>query len=379
MKEPIPHHRSSAALAAALFLGLLPGTALAQFDAGSNGSYGPLNITENTTLDLPPDGVFHCTTINISAGRTLRFNRNPLNTPVVLLAQGDVIITGAIDVSGANASGAIPGAGGPGGFDGGFGGFGPSAPDNRGGDGHGPGRGVNADGQRAAAYATGAGNNDRTYGNVLIVPLIGGSGGGGLNGNPGVGGGGGGGAILIASNTRITVNGQINATGGFSPFGGGSGGAIRLVAPTGGGNGNLTAAGNASGGSGRIRIDTTELLAFRNLSLNGSVTRGTRMFALPTGPQPSLHIVSVAGQAIAVDAAAGVNFELPAGSPAEQTVVLRGLGFTGDVPVRLVVTPEHSASTVYDLTLNGSANPPEVSAQITLPEGQPTRLHAWTR
>lgn len=367
------------ALAAALFLGWLPGAALAQFDSGSNGSYGTLNITENTTLDLPPDGVFHCTTINVNSGRTLRFNRNPLNTPVVLLAQGDVTINGTIDVSGANASGAIPGVGGPGGFDAGFGGFGPSAPENRGGDGHGPGRGLNADGQRAAAYATGAGNNDRTYGNVLIVPLIGGSGSAGSNGNPGTGGAGGGGAILIASNTRITINGQINATGGWSPQGGGSGGAIRLVAPTGGGNGNLNASGQVGGGNGRIRLDTTDPLAFRNFNLNGSVTRGTRMFARPAGPQPSLHIVSVAGQAIAVDAAAGVNFELPAGSPATQTVVLRGQGFTGEVPIRLVVTPEHSASTVYDLTLNGSANPPEVSAQITLSEGQPTRILAWTR
>lgn len=368
-----------AALTAVLCIGLLPRAALAQFDAGSNGSYGPLNITENTTLDLPPDGVFHCTTINVSAGRTLRFNRNPLNTPVVLLAQGDVTIAGAIDVSGGNASGAIPGTGGPGGFDGGFGGFGPSAPDNRGGDGHGPGRGVNAEGQRPGAYATAGQSNNRTYGNVLIVPLIGGSGSAGNNGNPGSGGAGGGGAILIASNTRIVVNGQINAAGGSAPYGGGSGGAIRLVAPTGGGNGSLYAAGQGGGGNGRIRLDTTDPLAFRNLSINGSVTRGTRMFALPAGPQPSLHIVSVAGQSIPVGAANGVTFELPAGSPPQQTVVVRGQGFTGEVPIQLVVTPEHSASTVYDLTLNAAANPPEVSAQITLTEGEPTRISAWTR
>jgi hypothetical protein len=127
MKHTLLRPRS-VGLGAALLLGLLPGTALAQFDAGSNGSYGPLNITANTTLDLPPDGVFHCTTINVSGSATLRFNRNPLNTPVVLLAQGDVTIAGVIDVSGADASGAIPGAGGPGGFDGGFGGFGPARP-----------------------------------------------------------------------------------------------------------------------------------------------------------------------------------------------------------------------------------------------------------
>jgi hypothetical protein len=377
--KPVTLRHPSAALAAALFVGLLPCTAVAQFDAGSNGGYGPLNITADTTLDLPPDGVFHCTTINVSSGRTLRFNRNPLNTPVVLLAQGDVTIAGVIDVSGANASGAIGGAGGPGGFDGGHGGFGPSAPLNRGGDGHGPGGGVNTDGRRNAVYAAPVGGNNRTYGNVLIVPLIGGSGGGGFNGNPGVGGGGGGGGILIASNTRITVNGAVRANGGYGPHGGGSGGGIRLVAPTGGGGGTLSAEGGAGGGGGRVRVDCTDPLAFRNLTLNGSATRGTRMFALPAGPQPSLHIVSVAGQAIPVGAATGVDFQLPAGSPATQTVVLRGQGFTGQVPVRLVVTPEHSPATVFDLTLNAAANPPEVSAQITLTEGEPTRIAAWTR
>ncbi len=85
---------------------------------------------------------------------------------------------------------------------------------------------------------------------MLIVPLIGGSGAAGPDGNPGIGGD-------------------------------GSGGAIRLVAPTGGGNGSHTAASSSEGGAGRVRIDTTDPLAFRNLVFEGSVTRGTRMFTLP--------------------------------------------------------------------------------------------------
>lgn len=378
MNHPASNVLRAATFAAALLLGSTITGSAAGFDSGSNGSYGPLTITENTTIDLPPDGVLHCTTITVNSGRTLRFTRNPLNTPVVLLAQGDVTITGTIEVSGANASGAIAGTGGPGGFDGGHGGFGPSAPANRGGDGHGPGGGRNADNQRHAVYGNAVGGNTRTYGNVLIVPLIGGSGGAGIHGNPGGGGGGGGGAILIASNTRIVVNGSVRATGGYSPYGGGSGGAIRLVAPTGGGNGDLNAQAAAGGGDGRVRIDCTEPTAFRNLAAYGSVTRGTRMFALPA-TSPALHIVSVAGQAIPIGAPAGVEFTLPAGSPTTQTVVLRGEGFAGQVPIRLVVTPEHSASTTYDLTLDATANPPEVATNITLVEDEPTRIHAWTR
>jgi hypothetical protein len=92
------------------------------FNSGSDGSYGPLAVTNDTTLPMPPDGIFHCTTINVAAGATLRFNKNALNTPVYLLATGDVVITGAIDVSGTAATNntRILGRGGPGGFDGGY-------------------------------------------------------------------------------------------------------------------------------------------------------------------------------------------------------------------------------------------------------------------
>src|SRR5881296_1745549 len=74
------------------------------FSSGSDGSYGPLNITSDTTLDLPTNGIFNCTTISVARSMTLRFNRNPLNTPVYLLATSNVVIDGVIDVSGKNGS-----------------------------------------------------------------------------------------------------------------------------------------------------------------------------------------------------------------------------------------------------------------------------------
>jgi hypothetical protein len=252
---------------AALALVAVDARAQSTFNSGSNGSYGVMAITQNTTLDLPPDGVFHCTTISVASGATLRFRKNALNTPVYLLATGDVLISGIIDVSGVNNSGAVPGEGGPGGFDGGYGGFGPSAPANRGGDGNGPGRGVNVNQRYDAVYGATYQQNTNVYGNVLILPMVGGSGGSGGNGNPGNGGGGGGGAILIASNTRITVNGGVRAMGGSGSPGSGSGGAIRLVAPTGGGSGYLWTQPQGGGSVGRVRIDTEDFNAFRNLSI----------------------------------------------------------------------------------------------------------------
>ena len=60
------------ALTALLSAATLPHACAQGFTSGSDGSYGPMNITSNTTLQLPPDGIFRCTTINIAAGATLR-------------------------------------------------------------------------------------------------------------------------------------------------------------------------------------------------------------------------------------------------------------------------------------------------------------------
>jgi hypothetical protein len=159
----------------------------------------------------------------------------------------------------------------------------------------------------------------------------------------------------------------------------GSGGSVRLVAPTGGGNGYLDARaqiGNAS--EGRIRIDTQTPLAFRNLSYYGNTTRGNRMFVFPPAT-PKLHIVQAAGQTIPVGNGSAISLELPPGSAETQTVKIRGEGFSGSVPLQLIVVPEHSASTIIDLTLNAGANPPEVSTTVTIPVAEITRLEAWTK
>ena len=108
------------------------------FDSGSDGTYGAINCTSGTcTLDMPPDGIFRCTTITVSGTATLKFNKNALNTPVYLLATGDINIIGSINVAGGNAN-SFPragGVGGPGGFDGGNPGMGSSVPPS---DGQGP-------------------------------------------------------------------------------------------------------------------------------------------------------------------------------------------------------------------------------------------------
>src|SRR5437879_3803477 len=178
--------------------GLSSADSLAQgFSSGSDGSYGSINVTSNTTLAIPTNGIFNCTTITVASGFTLTFTKNALNTPVYLLATGDVNITGTIDVSGKFGGGVAGGDSGPGGYGGGT----PGSVSVPPGAGYGPGAGLggNADttsaGAGGAAYARTNGypstNKGAIYGNALLVPLVGGSGGGGTVGTPGVGGGGG--------------------------------------------------------------------------------------------------------------------------------------------------------------------------------------------
>jgi len=392
-------------------LGTLNSRAQSTFNSGSDGSYGAMDITTNTTLDLPANGIFNCTTITIASNATLSFTPNALNTPVYLLAQGDVTINGTIDVSGSAATALLGGAGGPGGFAGGN-------PGNMGlpaGDGHGPGAGRAGPGWASAdsgavgsaSYGTRSLNYQETtntgsvYGSPLLIPLVGGSGGGGVVG--GAGGNGGGGAILLASNTRIDVYGTIRAASpwiaaGYINVGCGSGGAIRLVAPIVGGVGYLDASGGVSccalsrmvGGAGRVRIDCIDR---RSLALTTSgfvieggswspvssqVTVGANMVAIPTNA-PRLDITQAGGNTIPLGASAPVFFTLPWGSATNQTVTVQANNFGGVVPIRVVLTPDNGPSSSYDTNIDNTVSPASVTVPVVVPVNVQVQVNAWTR
>src|SRR4030095_2297643 len=166
------------------------------FDAGSDGHLGDVVITNNTTLDLPPDGKLHFRNLTVNSGVTLSFNRNVRNTPVFILSQSNVIVHGTINVDGNTRTLNTGGLGGPGGFDGGKPGFGPEVPS---GFGYGPGGGLSGSQPvgvcsvpgipPAGSYGTlGFGATNGVYGNTLLIPLVGGSGGGGGQGSNAGGG-----------------------------------------------------------------------------------------------------------------------------------------------------------------------------------------------
>jgi hypothetical protein len=306
MSQATSLNPARATLAALCFCTIAP--AMAAVDSGSTGADGALNPSINTEIQLPASGILNYTSINIPEGVTVKFKKNALNTPVYLLASGNVTIAGVINVSatdakpsgtagdGNTADDGIPGTGGPGGFDGGRGGRADQAGTPaiiRGGAGLGPGGGLGGNEQpdntcattgryfprfgMGGAYATRGSNYywqycdislrvfAQPYGSSSLQPLIGGSGGGGGRGGSnyaGPGGGGGGGAILIASSGTINLlgTGVIAASGGiagsFTGAGaghngaGGSGGAIRLLATTVTGSGKLYANGGCDFGGG---------------------------------------------------------------------------------------------------------------------------------
>jgi hypothetical protein len=315
------------------------------FSSGSTGAHGAFSDTvfpadfcarsgSRITCTPPPDGIFHFTTVNITRSVDVVFRPNSRNTPVTILATGDVSIANTFYLNGEGGidANSIGGRGGPGGFRGGNGGVWLSDPSGKSGDGPGGGAGAAAtlDGSDASGGGGGSfftpgdtgtsggpnpGLAGRTYGSKILLPLIGGSGGGGssayLNGIGGAGGGGGG-AILIASSSQITFVGSdigIQAIGGSAGCsnsicgGAGSGGAIRLVANTIIGSPLLLAYGGDRrgfrgnfGGVGYVRYEAFNLEDFRPTfgGQFGNFSFGRpNPVMLPNDPQ--LRILSIGG------------------------------------------------------------------------------------
>ncbi|MEW5850436.1 MAG: hypothetical protein AB2A00_16750 [Myxococcota bacterium] len=357
---------------------------------------GPLVMNSDMTIDLPPDGVLRYTTITINGG-TLRFRKNSLNTPVYLLATGDVYIAGSIDVSGNSGSATAGGEGGPGGYNGGH----PTYGGLPAGAGHGPGGGAPGDASGGSTNMGGAAfgttpttsrpANGTVYGTPLLVPLVGGSGGGGSNVIGRSGGGGGGGAILIASNTKIDHRGAIHANGAYGNVdcslnysNHGSGGGVRLVAPvvTGGGYVYIRGSDCQNAGVGRIRIDTLNRAAL-NLNyhpwpaVQPVTSIGSFMMVFPEN-LPVLDIVEVAGTAVTPGQSAIIN--LPFGAPASQPVRVRATNFTAPVSYVVVLSPEAGPRTVYGpFTIDSSAGPAEQTVTVDIPANNTTRVDVWTQ
>jgi len=272
---------------------LFDSSASAQFNSGSTGADGALDLSSCSVystclIQLPESGILNYTTINVPPQRTVVFKRNSRNTPVTLLAQGNVTIRGRIEVS-ANTTGHATTIGGPGGFNGG--------------------------GALQAGFGPGGGtitsNSDSPHGRwvgpLSLVPIVGGSGAADQ-------GGGGGGAITIASSGTIVIESVDGIAGIWAdgtvgiglPGRCGSGGAIRLVAnainiP----NGTLQATSCGPSPTGVIRLEGSQI-DFRGFGSPAPVLAPVNPTVTLSNP-PLLTIVSIGG--FSVPSYAGSRFD----------------------------------------------------------------------
>lgn len=382
---------------------LFGGNVNAAFNSGSTGADGPFNPAATPTPQVPPgtvisgttatvplsvSGIFNFTTVNVPSGWTVNFTKNAANTPVYILAQGDVTIAGTLNVAGKSSKSSAPGIEGPGGFNGGYG----AATGALSGNGLGPGGGGGSKsdcswgggggfgtlgGQFTSCGSSGGGNGGPAYGNARLIPLIGGSGGGGSG--DGYGGGGGGGAILIASSGNITITGTISANGGDGYYvtgwtgyheGGGSGGAIRLIANIINGSGFITAKGGsigsqAFGGQGRIRIE-----AYTNNFTPGTdppYTYGQPGSVFPAN-EPSLWITSIAGNVPVTRTGSYSNPDilLPSTTTNPVTVNVSAAYIPVGTTVTVSVIPQYGSSSSVNTTLSGVLASTTATASVNL-------------
>jgi len=458
--------------AIALLIGALitgaPGTAWAQFTSGSSGIHGvfppapsgPPMPSSYTWLvwNIRTGHVSYCTTytpntgldgcdpasaVNVEAqipgfesgplttgvyqfqsftftttpgqDRTLVVVGTSPNTPLTILAQTDITITGTPNGSyvyfnvrgwdGRSPSGNAPslavigGLGGPGGFNGGDSGGGGAIPTD-GNPGFGPAGGA-AGRQSAASAGFGGAPAQATALNPSLSPLTGGSGGGGGAGasgtpvsgcNPsyaGGSGGGGGGALLLAASNKVTIGGfaTIQAHGGAGASSsnacgvgaGGAGGNVRIVAQEIAGTGQIWVNGANRGGNtaptapgGYVRFES----AF--LTYSGQITGavGGSFVSVPTAPlpanQPQLRISSIGGEAAPAAPKASVSspditFQNPVGTV---PLVVSASYVPAGTTVSIRVTPAIGSPTTATTTpLSGPVDDLSAQADVVLPPG----------
>lgn len=360
---------------------LLPTISRAQINSGSTGSDGALDFSAITTstnivIDMHdhPTGIYNYTYINIPGVVTVSFIPNANNTPVTWLVQSNVVINGVVALSGQTVNNVTGGAGGPGAWAGGNGG---SVPGFGLGPGGGGSIGVYGNGGSFGSQGNIGGTDapaGLVYGNLFLIPLTGGSGGGGASSSAG---GGGGGAILIAASGSISINGQIDAIGGYSYNygGGGSGGAVRLVTETLSGTGELYAYGGGgagNGGDGRIRIDALQN-GFGG-SIVGEFTQGFQPIIIPVAGQGAqLTIASVGGTSVSAN---------PSGQLATPDAIVSGqqanpipvtvncLNIPLNTPITVTVTPANgSAVSAVGYNNTGTAASSTATVSLVMPRG----------
>jgi len=343
----------------------------------------------------PTDGVYHFTNFDLAHPNAAFLELYPVGyegpLPLTILSQQSFrlfrvtfhmegaagwTIAAGLPPTGFGPPGGRPG---PGGFAGGNGGKqgNPSTPGNAG---FGPTGGAGTP-ANTAQHGQDAGPTPVA---TSLIPLVGGSGGGGLGGwdtgcgfrGPGGSGGGGGGALLVAANVQILLDtSAIDARGGLGGFscfgyrgGSGSGGSLRLAAPTLAGNSTIQL------GNGIIRVEGNAS-AFSGFidTVRGTVLSAPQE-ARPSGV-PTLRITSVGGIAVGQNPTGSIStpdvtFQTAPSGPVTVNLAASNIPTTPTRVVSVRASPLIGDPSTADSTpLSGTPASSTASASLTIPAG----------
>jgi hypothetical protein len=178
----------------------------------------------------------------------------------------------------------------------------------------------------------------------------------------------------------------IDATGGewgtSGAWNGGSGGAIKLVAPRIAVSRLFVHNRNNTASPGRVRLDAVDYtgssLGF--VSPPHALSYGSMLATGLEGNQPRLELVSVAGAPLPTNTVANGFILLPPGSAGEQPVVVRARNFGTQVPVSVVVAPDNGPTVTVPAVINNTTeNPATATVTVPIPANTPVKINAWTR
>jgi hypothetical protein len=192
-------------------------------------------------------------------------------------------------------------------------------------------------------------------------------------------------SISLSSSSILQATGGRGGDGS-SGGGGGSGGAIRLIAPTISGSGQLLAQGGnpgtyfgGAGGDGRIRLEATTL-TYTGYSAP-TPTTSLPQAVFPSPGQPSLTIASVGGLAAPASPVGSIlaapDILLPVGTTNPVTVILTASNIPLGTSILVTATPQSGSKTSAISTgLAGTVASSTATASLSLALTQTSVLTA---
>ena len=275
-------------------------------------------ISDRVCVPLPANGVFNFTTVNVPEGYRVCFVPNASNTPVTILATGDVTLSGVLSVDGNDTKTATLG-------------YAPN--DSTGCTIPGPGgyRGGSRNGAHGS-YGGGpyGGNPDNGNGGSapFCLPLVGGSGGGVSANTFYRNGNGGGGVLYLASSTTIAFGSAGSIS--FAPTTGGSTGAGAGMAAL---FANDIKGTPSSTDRNRMLLSAMRHEVYNDMSVYPMWHQGV---AGPNVPKsPSVQIVKIGSQLMS-EIPPGSMFEMPA--PGKYTMILETRNLPANIGFNVLVT-----------------------------------------